>query len=264
MKLKNIILLMILFLAPLWARAESETEQPLPVSVSVKYELVDSITKGYYDWQTISMSGKLSSPMLPLTASVKVFMEKGKLLIITISAPLIGEAARIEIDSDCALVVNKLKNAYATVEMEDLEPVCPGGLDAIQNLLLGRVTILGDGELKASDCSSLDIYSAGDDTWMLLPVQDIEHSPFVYFYTFGKNPLELQRFAVLSQDGASELDCYYVAGSKNTTLDFMTLINGKTMEATLQLNNPDNQVRSISRFELSSKFKKTDLKGLLK
>lgn len=220
------------------------------------------------------MSGKLSSPMLPVTASLKVYMEKDSLILITVSAPLIGEAARIEIDQKEALVVNKLKNSYATVDMAMIEPICPGGLAALQNLFLGRITLLGYGTLSPEDGSQLEIYSVGgganadgsisEPAWTLLPEQDLENSPFVYFYTLDKETLQLERFAVLSQDGGSQIDCFYTWGSRNVVLDFISVTGGRTMEATLQLNNPDSTTKPISRFQLSSRYKKTDLKGILK
>lgn len=261
--IKKILLTVAVIFTYISAYAGGDPE-PAPVAVSQKYQIVDSLTNGYYDWDAISMSGKLSSPMLPLTASLKVYMEKDSLVVITVSAPLVGEAARIEIDPDRALVVNKLKNSYSIVEMNDIESICPGGIEAVQNLLLARVSVIGSGELSSGDCSNIEIYDAGEDLWMLLPNQEIETAPFVYYYVLDKNPLELDRFTVLAQDGDSQIDCFYTINERNTIINFITLVNGRNLEAQLQLNNPDTKVKPISRFELTSKYRQTDLKGILK
>lgn len=264
MKIK-ILTVCALWASLLWPAAYGqEINDPVPVETEVRQEIVDSVSSSYYDWNTLSMSGKLSSPLLPMSVSTKVYMERGKLLIITLSAPLVGEAGRIEIDTEQALVVNKMNNSFISIGMEEIEPMCPGGLQALQNLLLGRVTLLGEGQLDASNAGGIQIYSADDDTWMLLPNQDIESAPYVYFYTLDKTSLMLDRFAVLSQSGNSEVDCFYTWDKKNYTINFENVLNGKGMEATLRLNYPDDVAKPVQRMELSKKYRQTDLKGLMK
>ena len=242
----------------------AQEPQPLPVPAEQKTELIDSITSDYYDWEKISLSGKLSSPMLPVTASVKVYMEKGRLIVISISAMLVGEAARIEIDQEKALVVNKLSNKYTTIEMETIEPVCPGGIEALQNMIMGRITVLGSGVLAQADSDKVEIYDVNEDTWMLLPNQDIENAPFVYFYTLSKKTFLPERFAVLDQNGLGSGDCFYEWTPKNMTMELVSELKGKSLEATLKLNNPDSNPKPISRIELSSKYTATDFKGVLR
>lgn len=242
----------------------AEDGQPLPLPPAERQLVVDSIIADYYAWENISMSGKLSSPMLPVTASVKIYMEKGNIILVSVSAPIIGEAARIEIDGQEALVVNKLKNSYTVVAMEDLETFCPGGLNALQDLILGRIDILGKGELGHDDAGLLDLYDTGEGSWMLLPAQDLDNAPYVYFYTVNCESYLPERLAVIAQNGEGEMDCYYVWDRKNVILNFLASLGGKGMEATLRLNNPDTTVKPLSRLELSSKYRQTDLKGVLK
>lgn len=244
--------------------ARGQDVDPAPLDASDTQEIVDSIVSQYYDWDSISMSGKLSSPILPITASVKIYMEKGQLMIITVSAPLIGEAARIEVDRDQLLIVNKYKNTYATVDTDMIEPILPGGLDALQNLMLGRITILGSGQLSSADAPGVQIYDASEDLWMLLPNQDIQSVPFVYFYVLDKFSLLLERFAVIPQGGDGEADIFYEWNDRNLTLDMEAVFGGKGLDATLRLNNPDSTPKPISRFAPSAKFRQTDIKGVMK
>ena len=116
---------------------KAQNEIPVAVDKKVKSTVIDSITAGYDSWTEVSMSGKLSSSILPVSPSVKIYMEKGKLVEISVSAFLVGEVARIEVDTKGALIVNKMNDTYTTVSNDRIESVCPGGLEVLQNLLLG-------------------------------------------------------------------------------------------------------------------------------
>ena len=264
-KFQYILSLIFLALAAIPAKAQQDSvPSPMPLPFEEAQALVDSLTADYYPWSSISMSGKLSSPMLPVTASVRLYMERDSLVVISISAPLVGEAARIEIDNQQALIVNKLKGKYTTLETAQILSMVPGGLETLQDLLLGRVAIIGSGELSADNAWLVSIYDAAPDLWMLLPLQDIESAPFVYFYTLSKQPLAAKRFAVLSQNDAGKVNLFYTRGNRDLTIDLDASLGKTPLSATLKLNDPDASVKPISRFELSSKFKRTDLKGILK
>ena len=241
-----------------------DAQAPAPIDDRQKTELVDSILSEYYPWDTISMSGKLSSSMLPVTASVKIYMERDKLLLISISAPLIGEAARIEIDQNEVLMVNKLSKSFTTLEMERIEPIFPGGLSTIQNLLLGRISIFGKGELNASDIPNLDVYRTEAGNWLILPNQDLENAPFVYFYNINAGNLRLDEFTVMTQPQEGAANCRYEWDARSMTIAMTSAYQGKGMDATLKLNNPDKSTKTIDRIELKSNYKETDFKGLLR
>lgn len=243
--------------------SDSAVNTPEIMSNPEKELLIDSITSGYYPWSEMSISGKLSADMLPISVSVKIYMEKDRLLVISVSAPLIGEAARIEIDRENALVVNKMSNSYSQVAMEEIEPICPGGLSAMQNLILGRVDILGRGELNKSFAKELEIYRIESGDLLLLPNQDLENAPFIYYYTVDSLDFILKTFTVMSQDGTQAI-CKYSGGNKNNTLTFSSVMNGKKMGATLKLNLPDAKAKKIDRIELDSRYKEVAKSKLLR
>lgn len=261
--LKNLYIAIILLFG-VFSEAQAQ-DAPAPLPEKEKTALIDSITGGYTDWQTISMSGKLTSPMLPATVSVKVYMEKDSLVVMSLSAPLVGEAARVEIDPQTALVINKFSNTYSTIDMASIEPVCPGGLTAIQNLLLGRVTIMGAGTLSPANGNLVDVYSNNPDVWTLLPMQDIAGAPFVYFYTVDIASLLLDQFIVMQQPQDNAFYCTYNwNGDKDVTLDFEADFQGKNMTARLKLNTPDATPKPISRFDLSSKYRQVEPSRIMK
>lgn len=238
--------------------------EPLPVDAAERLAIIDSITAGYADWTDCSLSGKLSSDMLPLSPSVKIYMVKGELIVISVSAPLIGEAARIEIDRQNALVVNKLSNVYSQFSMEMVEPILPGSLEAMQNLLLGRITILGSGELSPENASQVQIYDTTPGIWTVIPNQDLENAPYVYLYAVDCADALLGRLMILAQDGSMTLDESYSWGRNDYTLTLTAATGSRQSQATLKLNYPDARTKAIDRIKLSSKYRQVSPSNLLK
>ena len=261
-RIKFTLTFIILWLAGCSVWAQDVT--PVMADAQTKKVVIDSITSHYTRWDEISMSGKLSSPLLPMSPSVKIYMQRSKLVVISVSAPLIGEAVRIEIDKDEALLVNKMSNSYATVSTSLIESVCPGGLEALQNLMLGRITILGSGELSPKNADKVDIYEVGGVEWLVLPQQDLENDSFIYLYFNDLSNFLLDRFVVLAQDGSGNVDASFQWGKKDMTMKWVAEMGSRTLEATLKLNNPDSSPKKISRIELGSKYRKVDLKGVLR
>lgn len=242
--------------------AKGQEYVPQPIGEDQKEQIVDTITAGYTSWEKISISGKLSSDMLPLSPSVKIYMERGNLVVMSISAPLVGEVARIEMDRDVLLVVNKFANTYTTASIEEIEPMCPGGLDALQNMLLARVNILGKGELTKKLARDIEIYDKEGSDWLLLPNQELETADYVYYYLIGKEKCELARFMVMAENAAA--GCSYTYNTKNTTLDFEALFGNKRFAASLKLNLPDEKVKPLERIELGKKYREVSRSQILR
>lgn len=229
---------------------------PRPLPMKEKTAVLDSITRGYTPWNRISMSGQLSSPMLPVTASVKIYMERNNVIQMAVAAPFIGEAARIVIDQEKAIVVNRLKNTYSELLMEEVEPIIPGGLTAIQNLLLGRITLLGSGQLNKYDADRVEIYQLSDTTSVLLPNQDLENALFAYFYTLADNPLQLYRFSVMTDNDNEGVHMTYTWDARSYSIEFSTAMGRQPLQATLTMNYPDLTATPLDRLDLNSGFKK--------
>lgn len=242
--------------------ARGQEAEPQPIGAAQKKQIVENITAGYNSWDKMSISGKLSSDMLPLSPSVKIYMERGKLVVMSISAPLVGEVARIEMDRDFLLVVNKFANTYTTASIEEIEPMCPGGLDALQNMLLARVNILGKGELTKKLAGDIEIYDKEGADWLILPNQDLETAEYVYYYLVGKERCELSRFMVIAE--SAEAGCAYTYNAKNTTLDFEAIFGNKRLSASLRLNLPDEKVKPLERIDLGSKYREVSRSQILR
>lgn len=246
------------------SKAQDESSEPVPVTDKVKRTLVDSLTSGYYKWDELSLSGKLSSPMLPMSASVKIYMKKDETVIISLAAPLIGEVGRLEVDKNQVLGINKYKNTYSSFEMSDIETLCPGGLTAIQNLLLGRISILGSGELSRKNSEDIEIYAADNEDWVIIPVQDFENGDYVYFYIADNLNYLLSRFMVIMQNEEDSVSFDYGWEPKNMTIAITAQVGLKAMSATLKLNSPDSKLKKIERTDLGNKYRKVSPRDLMK
>lgn len=108
----------------------------------------EQITSDYTAWQSVELRGKIAMSGLPLKPSVRIFMLNSARIMISVAAPFIGEAARIELTRDSLLVVDKLHGIYGRESIGELFPQSPYILSTIQNVILGRVGCLRSGELS--------------------------------------------------------------------------------------------------------------------
>lgn len=240
--------------------------QTLPIDASQTQAIVDSIAGQYTEWNKLSISGKLSSPMLPMSASVKIYMEKDAQTIISLSAPFVGEVARIEVDDKEVLIVNKYHKKYIRYTIEEFNQLYPGGQDELQNILLGRISLLGNGALKCGDGPLLDIFDEYPEYWVMLPKSDFQTDGAVYFYVVMRDTLALSQFIVMSEDAKSDMTCAFdrkPAG--DMTIEMEAMMDGRAMAGTLKLNAPVVADKPLERISVDAKYKRAaSLKELMK
>ena len=103
--------------------------------------IIDNFSRN--DWETVNIQGKLKMKGLPLSPGLKIFMTKDSLIDISVRAPFVGEAVRIEITSDSVTAVNKMNKTYIKESIGEYTRFYPGALSNIQDLLLGQFFIPG-------------------------------------------------------------------------------------------------------------------------
>lgn len=152
-------------------------------------EIVNKILNGYTEWQSASFTGKLRTSMLklPVSPTVKIYMEKGELIQLSVSAPFIGEVGRAEITPSEVLVVNKYKKTYVRESAEAAMSRGRGLLDEVQNLLLGRIVILGKGELSMGLLKDVLFEPENNGEWVVVPNREGEESGLQYGYVVNSN-----------------------------------------------------------------------------
>lgn len=152
-------------------------------------EIVNKILNGYTEWQSASFTGKLRTSMLklPVSPTVKIYMEKGELIQLSVSAPFIGEVGRAEITPNEVLVVNKYKKTYVRESAEAAMSRDRGLLDEVQSLLLGRIVILGKGELSMGLLKDVLFERENNGEWIVVPNREGEESALQYGYVVNSN-----------------------------------------------------------------------------
>ncbi|MDE6011072.1 MAG: DUF4292 domain-containing protein [Muribaculaceae bacterium] len=165
MKPTRLLLFLLLILTPLLSASAQDA-----VTGKEEKQLIETLTEGYKNWNKAGWSGKLSADILPVSATLKVYMEKGKLTLISIRAPFLGEVGRIEADTDSVVVINKMKRRYYSRQTEDLSRMVPDLTEDFQSLLLGRMFVVGEGELDKKAAGSVTIFPASDEgCFMIVP-----------------------------------------------------------------------------------------------
>ena len=260
MKLKIFSAILLALSATFGAIAQ---DMAAPVSKVEKDEIISSIINGYSNWGRVSLTGKLTSSMLPATATVKVYMEKDKLTLISVAAPLLGEVARIELDKDYLLVVNKWSKKYVTVATSDIERIYPGVQADLQNLLLGRITIMGKGSLTKRTGEDVDVYDIGQGDMMIVPSVKYQPEGASYAYVVSGPETLLSQFLMLTEDGENEMTCYFDWKGNAMTMEFMGYTSSFGFEGKIAFGDPSWGAKPMDRFELTSKYSLSTLRGIL-
>lgn len=206
------------------------------LSAQTSYEpVIDNIVRSYMPWQSATFSGKLKSDKLPITPTVKIYMERDSLLQLSLRAPLIGEVGRLDINPRQITIVNKLKRVYCQEPTEKLLDVYPGIISDIQSLLLARVVILGQGELQTSHSDIIEVEEDREGGWLLIPSTKDALLNYNYGYLIGNAGRTRALIATVPGKFSLELTYTYNNGGMQMGIDFDS--KGKRTHADLDFSS---------------------------
>lgn len=228
-----------------------------------KKELINKISSDYSNWSRVELNGKMHVDALPLSPSVKIFMERGKQLFITVRAPFLGEVARVEADKDSILLVNKMKRTYCKEDLQGVARIATITLSDIQDLLLARMFVAGKGTLKDKYASRLDIYSVDDGGWLVVPKRGSEDNLVDYGYVVSPH-YELSQLIVKSvvSDKFGEIE--YGGRKKDRSIEFILRDNDREYGFTLTYGSPKWGAKPFERIELGSKYRRLGIGEFIK
>lgn len=209
-----------------------------PLSKKDKKTVVENITRPWQDWETLTVSGKLKMAGLPLSPSLKMYMEKDSLVRISLRAPLMGEVGRAEIDADSILVVNKMKKTYVKEPLDSLLSRYPITLGDVQSLFLGRVVLPGFGTLTSDDYKAVELFPEERGEYSLIPSEALELEEFNYGYLIDSE----SRPEVLLVIPAENPDI-----NVNVTYDYDE--NGKGYDLFVSYQSPDKIYSGTLQFD---------------
>lgn len=148
--------------------------------------LIADIINSYAPWTSAEFNGKIKNDRLPLSPTIKMYMQRDSLIQISLRAPLVGEVARVDVSNSEILIVNKLKRTFCRESADKIKELYPGLIGDLQSLFLARVVVLGSGELGFENFEAVEISDSGEGEWLLVPTVEID-SALKYGYLVGAN-----------------------------------------------------------------------------
>lgn len=250
--------------------AVEPVEQPSDESVTVEEEMIKAVTDEaewsrmvtkmmtrYVEWKSVEFSGKISLDILPISVSLKMYMEKNQLIQLSLRAPFLGEIGRIDITPQEILLVNRYNKTYACESMSNIIELVPDALEDVQCLFLGRVVVPGCGQLNENNLSLVTFYGdTADNQWVVYPDMMPRDGTFDYGYLIDPNGRTNSFYAAVSNKKGSALIKYLYSnnsmrmdvnvdwGKKNFdgSLDFSSIRWGGTPMADVNLSGDYRQL----------------------
>lgn len=225
-------------------------------------EFIKKISSSYNSWKSVEINGKMNLESLFISPSVKIYMKKGEEVFITVRA-FIGEAARLEIDRDSILIVNRMKHTYCKESLESITQITTITINDIQDIFLGRLFIAGRGTLNEKLLSYIKIYAVHEGGWLAVPKRETENDLVDYGFVVNSD-YKLQELMVRPEIINSLGEISYEYKKKQTFLDFTVKHNDRNFGFGLSLDQPKWEVKPFERITFNSKYKRLGISDFLK
>lgn len=237
-------------------------QEPLPVKE--RKAVVEEITAPWNDWQTLSISGKLKMAGLPLSPSVKIYMEKDSILRISLRAPLMGEVGRAEIEGDTLTVVNKMKKTYVKEPLDSVMERYPVTIGDVQSLLLGRVVIPGRGTLAPEQAEMVELFAEEGGQYSLIPSEEMELSEFNYGYLIDSDKQPAVLMVIPAEKPEINVNVTYDYAPDGYEVFVSYQSPEKIYSGTLLLNNPTEGGSPIEPLKINGKYTRLNFEQFVK
>ncbi|MDE6533388.1 MAG: DUF4292 domain-containing protein [Muribaculaceae bacterium] len=225
-----------------------------PLDDERKEAVVDSITRGEIEWESLTLAGKFKMNGLPVSPSVRIYMKRDSVILMSLRAPFVGEVGRAEIADSMILVVNKMNKTYVEEPIEKALAYYPGGISDIQNLLLGQAFIPGHGVISPDMKDMLELYEEEDGSVTVITTEDYRLDGFNYGYSFSPE-WALSALMVLPLDKPDvAVTLQYLYYPKGYDIEFHYQSEKRDYRATLELDNPDIEGKGFKRIKIDGKY----------
>lgn len=168
--------------------------------------VITTLAEGYGDWSDVSMPVKVNllEPKY-MSVSGKAVMVRGK--EIYISLRVLGfEAGGIYVDRDSVYIYEKLHKVMLAEPMSRVSRATGLTLGDIQDAILGRVFVSGEGTLDASSVRRFKL-SAADGLIAMAPDKKQKHFAWLFNVTDSEQPS--LRSLTVDAAGIAMLECTY-------------------------------------------------------
>lgn len=232
-----------------------------PLSEKQSAKWLGALAKSYPAWEKMQISGSLSIRQLPLNPSVRIYMERGSLVILSLRVPLLGEVGRAEIAPDSTLVVNRRDKSFTKLSTARLLSRIGVDISDFQDLLLGRVFLAGGGSLSAGNADLFTVSEAAGGNYIVAPRKQRDDAE--YGFTIYPDGKMLMAVAFTTDETYLLQSQYSYLKNGGTSLDFQIAVDKKTYNATLSLDAPDYNPKPLERTAINRSWKRVELKKLV-
>ena len=229
-----------------------------------KKDIIGQITEDWNDWNVMNISGKLRMEGLPLSPTLKIYMEKDSIIMCSIRASFFGEAGRLEITPDTVLMVNKMKKTYASLGLKELANYYPGSISDLQGLLLGRIVLPPNGELDADKSAFTEVLEDEVGNFIIMPSEEFSAPLYNYGYVVGPD-LMLQALMVVpltENEITIEMDYDFYDDGYDVTAYYIS--PRLSLDATLELNLPKEGGNPMDPIKINNKYRRLSFPDFLK
>lgn len=208
----------------------------------VSETILQETAKAYSTWNTVSTSGRISiSGAASFSTPMQLKMVRNKCIYISIR-PILGiEAAKVFINSDSAVVVNKLNKVYTSIDLHDLAHILPIDINALQDILLAKVFSLNYGTLSSDNLNKFTISEDILNNGFLIAPRN-KNNKISYEFLLNKNK-QVTALNVYPSASAKQYSAVYSnhattsAGSEAENINISTTIRDKELSLELYLNS---------------------------
>lgn len=218
---------------------ENQQEQNEPATQedeTTEIEIVEITYPEYEPWEVATIDGKLKMKGLPLSPSMKIFMQKDSLLDISLRAPFFGEVGKLHMTSDTLLIVNKMDKSYSQIGL----PKTQGGvvLDMLQEMFLARFFLPGINVSEVDLDDFTEITYNGEEIFVE-PKNEAIVEGVRYAYAIDKNFNPLLLLVLAEGRDDLELDVSYEYTSQGYNIDLKAFFGSKMLNPVLELKRPE-------------------------
>ena len=270
-KIANYLLLCMLLLASASCSASRQMQTPDTVttqalsgttlSKSEAKNVAAFVSDKYTPWQRVSIRGKVKLDGIPISLTMKLYMVKDQSVILSMSAPLLGEVARMEVDGDSVLLVNKKGKCYYKAGIADRLAQVGATVTDLQDVFLSRVFLVGSGTLSKGNADKFAITTEDDGGWRFAPKQG--NSQAEYYFLVNQSG-RIVKSLVQTLDERYGLIADYTYSGSDTELDMKVKYKaGKSMNLNVILQEADFSPKPIDPIEINSHWSRVPFKKLL-
>lgn len=142
---------------------------------------LQTIASNQGNWTTLRCGGDISlGGSMSFSAGMQMKMERGRYIYISIR-PLLGiEAAKLIVDGNTVMMVDKLHKRYIREDVSLLTGGVPVTIETLQDIFLGRAHVLGSGTLGKDNLGMVQV-EPGSGQGTIVPKE--QYKGFTYSYT---------------------------------------------------------------------------------